>query len=144
MSALVSNLCDEVTAILNATDFGVECTATKSYVPSLELKGAGETVYLTVAPQTTGYRRDSRSATGRPVEIGIGIQRRLPREDPDTVVETMLDVVERVATELHGTRVAALSAVCISIQNDPIYAPDHMKDVRLFTSVLTTQWEAVQ
>lgn len=144
MASLIANLCDELVVLLNAADFGVECIAAKSYLPTLDLKGAGETVHLTVAPSATQYGSDTRGSTDRQVVIDIGVQRALPREATDDVIEAMLDLVERIARTVHRTRDAALGVVCREVGNDPIYSPEHIREKRLFTSVLQTTWEAEQ
>lgn len=136
--SVIDQLADELVAFLNATDFGETFAARKVYRPVLALKDAGTTIHVTVVPNSTKYLRATRSETSRQTSIDVGVQRRVADEDE---VAAMLLLVERMAQSLLGLRSTEIEAVCRAVENDPVYAPDHLEERRLFTSVLTTTWE---
>lgn len=136
----IDQLADELVAFLNATDFGETFTARKVYRPVLALKDAGTAIHVTVVPNSTKYSRATRGETSRPTRVDIGVQRKVTKDEE---IAAMLLLVERMAKSVIGLRSTDANALCIAVDNDPVYAPDHLEEKRLFTSVLTTTWEAL-
>jgi len=69
--------------------------------------------------------------------VDIGVQQKFEEGDA-AELDPLMGLVEEIADTFRG---AALEtdpqAVCVAVENGPIYAQEHMREKRLFTSILT-------
>ncbi len=137
--ALIIDIADAVVAELNATGFSMPFTATRAYVPRFDLDEMG-TLRVTVVPKEIEISTASRSGHQHDYRVDIGVQRKFEEEGP-TELDPLMNLVEEIADHFRG---AALEtdpeASCIGVENGPIYAQEHMKEMRQFTSILTFTW----
>ena len=72
--------------------------------------------------------------------MDVAIQRKLLTVNPADV-DPLMDLVQEIADVLTRLKLAAApEASWLRIANTPIYAPDHMQEKRMFTSVLTVTY----
>ena len=143
--SLVLDIATAVAAELNAAPagtFDVPVQAVCSVLPVYELTQMVD-LKVTVVPKGVQIDGATRATSQFDVQIDIGIQRKLG-SDLEADVAELLDLVDQVAQYLRKRPLAAAPHACwVSTANEPVYAPEHLADKRLFTSVLTLTYRAI-
>ena len=112
-------------------------------LPEFELADLAD-LKVTVVPKSVKITGATRSASEYEIAIDIGIQKKLGK-DLDTEVADIGTLVDKIADYLARRPLAqAAYSVWTGITNDPIYAPQHLSDQRVFTSVLTVTYRAMK
>jgi hypothetical protein len=147
--SLVTDIADAVTAELNGAPtgtFGQAFTAQRRVLPVFELADLAE-LKVTVVPKGLRITGATRSVSQYEITIDIGIQKKLApgNKDLDTEVATLGTLVDEIADYLRRRPLSQVpGAAWVSITNDPIYAPEHLLEQRVFTSVLTVTYRAMK
>ena len=140
--ATVTAIANAVAAKLNATEFSQEFEAGVVFRPIFDLRNL-KTLKVSVVPRAVTFARASRQADSRLVQVDIGVQRKLA-EDLD--LEPLLELVEEITLCFGvGKRLPDYpTALCVEIENEPVYAPEHIEQYRQFTSVVTLTFEVIR
>ena len=144
--SLVTDIADAVTSELNGSGILPGLTAVRKVVPAYELAELTD-LKVTVVPKAVEISGSTRSASQYEITVDIGIQKKLPpgSESSDEQVETLGTLVDQIAEYLRRRPLAtAPFASWVSITNDPVYAPEHLAEQRVFTSVLTVTYRAMR
>jgi hypothetical protein len=143
--SLVLDIATAVAAELNAAPqgtFDVPVQALCSVLPVYDLTQMAE-LKVTVVPKAVQIDGATRATSQFDVQIDIGIQRKLGT-DLEAEVAALLDLVNQIAEYLRNRPLdMAPHAMWVSTVNEPVYAPEHLADKRLFTSVLTLTYRAI-
>ena len=134
--SVILDLADAVAAELNAAEegtFGLDFVAARMVLPRFKLEDLS-TLHVTVVPASAGAEMQTRAQMLYEVEINIGVQKLLGK-DVDSEIEDLLDLVEAIGDYLRGRTLDDVS--WMRQDNDPTYAPDHLANQNVFTSVLT-------
>ena len=135
MSTII-DIADAVTTELASGSFSQGFTPQRSVLPDYELADLQD-LRVTVVPRGVEITGSSRTMSQHDVQIDVGVQKKLGT-DLNTEVAGLVGLVEEVAEFLKRRPLAAVPQACwVKIANEPVYAPDHLADKRLFTSVLT-------
>jgi len=148
---LITDIADAVAAELNAAapgTFSETFTAERKVLPVHELKDLAD-LKVTVVPKAMEITGATRAASQYELTVDIGIQRKLASApasgDPDVEVTALGTLVDQIAEYLRRRPLAAAPwAAWVSIANDPVYAPEHLLEQRVFTSVLTLTYRAMR
>jgi hypothetical protein len=140
--ATVTAIAHAVAAKLNATEFPQEFAAEVVFRPIFDLKNLRD-LKVSVVPRAVNFARASRQANSRLVQIDIGVQRKLADEAD---IESLLDLVEAITLCFGiGRRLPDYpEALCVEIENEPVYAPEHIEQYRQFTSVVNLTFEVIK
>ena len=140
--ATVSAIASAVAAKMNATTFSQEFEAEVVFRPIFDLRNL-KTLKVSVVPRAVSFERASRNANSRLVQVDIGIQRKLTDESD---IEPLLELVEEITLCFGvGKRLPEYpEALCVEIENEPVYAPEHIEQYRQFTSVVTLTFEVIR
>lgn len=147
--SLVIDLADAVTGELNAAPAGTfepAFTAQRRVLPVFDLADLAE-LKVTVVPKGVQITGSTRAASQYDIVVDIGVQRKLAPgdQDHDTEVATLGTLVDAIADYLRQRPLAAAPfATWLSIANEPVYAPEHLLEQRVFTSVLTVTYRALK
>ncbi len=134
--ALVAEVAQAVTDALNAGDFSQVFTAERAYRPQYELS-AMRTLRVSVVPHGVETRALDRTRAVTDIRIDVGVQKKLESEAP-AEVDPLMELVAEIAGHFRQRRLAGLPrAVWIATENAPLYAPEHLQELRQFTSVVT-------
>lgn len=136
MSAIVE-LADAIVARLNSVQFSRPFTAARHYRPLFDLNDL-ETLQVSVVPKGMTFALESRSSVSVDLALDVGVQKRIDPERQEEIDE-LVNLVEELG-EVLKRDVDSPAAVWLSLANEPIYAPDHLADRRVFTSVLTVKY----
>lgn len=133
---IITQVADALAQELTAADFGSPLTVHRAYLPRIELKDLTG-ILLSVVPKSLAQESLTRSSDVATVVIDVALQQKLQHEDLATL-DPLLDLAERLAHHFRRRRLPAYpAALCLNTEFKPIYAPEHIEDLRVFTSVLT-------
>ena len=144
--SMVTTIADAVAAELNAAEqgtFSEDFTAERRVLPQFDLEDLAA-LLVTVVPKSVQIAGSTRSVCQYDVAIDIGVQKKLGT-DLDVEVAVMGTLVDEIADFLRRRPLEATpSAVWVASSNDPVYAPAHLAERRVFTSVLTVTYRAMK
>lgn len=136
MSSLILDIADAVVAELNAGPFGGAFTAARDYRPRYT-PAELQNLRVTVVPRTLTVEAESRSQQRVEAAIDIAVQKRLETESA-AELDPLMDLVDQIVAFWPMRRPAALpEVICTGVENDPIYAVEHLDELRVFTSVVS-------
>jgi len=143
--SLIVQVADAVTAELNAGTFTPAFTAQRRVLPVYELSELAD-LRVTVVPKSVEITGSTRAASQHDLTIDIGVQQRVPPEsDVDDVVLELGGLVDAIADYLRRRELGQLPGVnWVRTTNDPVYAPEHLTERRVFTSVLTVTYRGMR
>lgn len=132
--AYVADIADAVVLALNGRAFTQAFTAVRMYAPVFSLKDM-QTLHVTVVPRGITFSRPARGIAGLELQVDIAVQKKLTVADNTEIDELML-LCQEIIDEMMivGT---FDDAQLVQTENVPIYAPDHILELRQFTSVIT-------
>ena len=134
--ARITDIADSITTALNAEGFSMAFTAQRAYRPAFELKDLA-TLRVTVVPKALELSGATRGLIQNDIQIDVGIQKKLDSVATEqTEADALMGLTEEMADLLQATGSFG-GAQVVSVANDPIYAPEHLDEVRVFTSVIT-------
>jgi hypothetical protein len=135
--ATVVDIADAVIAALNGHAFSEPFTAQRCYVPAFDLKDMKD-LHVTVVPHGLEMSTASRSLLQDDVQIDVAVQKKLPVDasGDSAAVDALMGLVQEIADFIRSTGRFG-DAVWIKTENKPIYSPEHLEQLRQFTSVLT-------
>lgn len=143
MSESVLNaVADAVVESLNQATFSLSFAAARHYQPKFELKEMNE-LHVSVVPRGIVEKRISRSLTAFDCGIDIGVQQRVGTE------KAQLDALSNLVTEIRDhVRDVKLPeyprSPVIELMIDPVFAPEHLDELRQFTSVVRVTYRVWQ
>ena len=125
-----------VTDELNAATFPQSFTAERRYAPQYELAEM-DTLHVTVVPKALTVATAGRNAGQFDCQIDVAVQKRFQTDSPDEI-DPLMDLAEEIAEFFRQRRLSNLpSAAWVKTEHKPVFAPEHMQELRQFTSVLT-------
>jgi len=134
--SLVLTIAEAVVTALNGHGFSVPFLARRAWRPSFDLAELKD-LHVTVVPRGVELTIAGRGLVQSDVQIDIGVQQKLsaPGTD-DAEIDALLGLVQEIAEFVRATgRFGA--AAWLKTENAPIYSPEHLGELRQFTSVLT-------
>lgn len=141
--AVITDLADAIVAELNAATFSQPITAERHYLPQFDLPEM-KTLHVTVVPRGIVSGLSDRSRGQGDYSVDVAIQKRLTSDD-NADIDPLLALVEEIADHFHARRLASYpNAVWLKTEQAVLYAPEHIADLRQFTSVLTLTYRVVR
>jgi len=147
--AEILDIADAVVTALNAEAFQgtleEEFEAVRKYLPRVELKDMG-TLHVTVVPKAVVTDVASRSTADYQYQIDVGVQKRFAAGANEAEeIDPLLLIVEQIADYLRFKRLDDYTAAMwIKTEHPALYAPEHMEQLRQFTSVLTLTYRRIK
>ena len=134
--ALITDIADAVVAELNGHTFSRPFTAVRYYRPVFDLAEM-QSLHVSVVPKGLAIERLDRSRNQHDLQVDIAVQQKLQSAD-NAEIDALVALVEEIADFFRLRRLAACpAAVWVQTANLPIYSPEHLEELRQFTSVLT-------
>jgi len=144
--SLVTDIADAVVTELGVAPpgtFSETFTAERCVLPEFDLEDLGE-LKVTVVPKSVEITSSTRAASQYEIAVDVGVQKKLGK-DLDAEVAALGTLVDEIADYLcRRTLSAASFAAWVGITNEPVYAPEHLAEQRVFTSVLTVTYRAMK
>lgn len=145
--AEILDIADAVVTALNADEFQEtlteEFTAERLFLPDFKLEDMG-TLHVTVVPKSITEEISSRSSADYHYQIDIGVQKRFSSIGK-TEIDPLVDLVEQIAALFKLATLAGYPDVAwIKTEHSTLYSPEHMAQMRQFTSIMTLTYRRVK
>jgi hypothetical protein len=143
--ALITDIADAVVDALNGAPegtFGQEFQAIRRNEPTFDLEKLADLV-VCVAPKSISETPASRSSFQTDYGIDVGVLKRVADQDEQDGLLTFMDELRRFFRAFRPSP-EGLMAVCVKTDNEPPYWPQHLRELRQFTSVLTLTFRVIE
>ena len=135
MSASIVAIADAVTAELNGNTFTQTFTAQRLYLPVFDLQSMSD-LKVTVVPKGITSSSLDRSRDNFDYQIDVAVQKKVNSQIE--VMDSLMRLVEEIGDYFRSNPLSSYpGARCTNVENTPVYAQDHLQELRQFTSVLT-------
>lgn len=132
-------LADAIVARLQDGTFSLPFEVQRGYRPVLELSGLTG-VKVTVIPKSLVISAATRADGFCDCAIDIGVQCKV-NADGLAELDALMRLVEELGDHLRAAPLPDMPAAAwLSVENDPIFAPEHLDQHRIFTSVMTVTY----
>jgi len=139
----IVNLADAVVSELNNEEWSLPFAARRLYRPRfapVDLK----TLQVSVVPRALLMEGANRTEDSHQYQIDVAIQQKLDAETVEEI-DLFVGLVEEIARHFRWRRLAAMpSALCVKVENEPVYAIEHLEELRCFTSILTLSFRVLE
>jgi len=134
--AVITDIAEAVVEMLNAGSFGQPIEAQRLYSPQFELAEM-EDLHVTVVPRGVQILPGGRAHNQHDYTIDVAVQKKLSAAD-NAEIDTLMDLVDQIADHFRFKRLEGVpNAVWLKTEHQAIYSPEHLREMRQFTSVLT-------
>ena len=134
--AVITDIADAVAAEINAGSFSQPVSALRAYLPEFELAEM-QNLQVTVVPKSVTTLPGGRAHNQHDYAIDVAVQQKLQTTD-DAEIDDLLTLVDEIADHFRFKRLGSYSgAVWLKTSNEPVYAQEHLHEMRQFTSILT-------
>ena len=141
--SIVNQVADGVVAAIDGATLSLEATPERHYQPRFELAEM-DTLHVSVVPKGVTINALGRDRLQYDVQVDVAVQQRFA-EGSNPELDPLMDYVEEIADLFRLKRLPGeLPASWIRTENDPVFAPEHMQELRQFTSVLTLTYRVVR
>jgi hypothetical protein len=133
--AVIIDIADAVVAQLNAGSFSQPVTAQRHYQPKFELPEM-TALHVSVVPRGLTSKALDRSRDSFDYQIDVAVQQKTDMSQAS--LDALMGLVEEIADHFRTQPLAGYpNARCTEVKNEPVYALEHLEELRQFTSVLT-------
>ena len=134
--AIIADIADAVAAEINAGSFSQSLTAERLYLPVFDLKEMQD-LRVTVVPKSLLTLPGGRAHNQHDYAIDVAVQKKLQAAD-NAEIDDLMTLVDEIADHLRFKRLSSYpNAIWLKTENQPVYAPEHLHELRQFTSILT-------
>jgi len=136
----VIRVADAIVAELNgaaAGTFSQPFMAQRLYVPNFDLKDMKD-LHVSVVPRGVELSTANRSLLQHDVQIDVAVQKKFPQDTALDLeaIDDLMGLVQEISDVLRAVGRFG-DALWVKTENKPVYSPEHMGQLRQFTSVLT-------
>jgi hypothetical protein len=134
----IAPIADAVTTALNAAPpgtFSKTFTAKRIYRPEFKREELG-TLHVTVIPGPVTRNQIARRLLEKTYVVGVLVQQAVTGEQNEDI-DPLTGLCEEIADFIGPGEIGTTGAAWTATEHDPIYDPDHMKDFRVFTNVVS-------
>ncbi len=141
--AVITDIADAVVTDLNGGSFSQPFTAERHYQPLFELADMKD-LHVTVVPKAIAILPAGRALSNYDHSIDIAVQKKFDKGDP-AELDPLMTLVEEIADHFRFRRLEGFpNAAWVKTENKPIYAQEHMEQLRQFTSILTLTYRVLK
>ena len=132
--ALIADIAGAVVTALNGHTFSQSFTAARAYLPVFDLKDMKD-LHVTVVPRGVEMSTAGRGLAASDVQVDVAVQKKLSGAD-NAEIDALMGLVQEIAEFIRSTGRFG-DGSWVRTENVPIYSPEHLGELRQFTSVLT-------
>ena len=141
--SVITDITQAVTDELNGGAFSLPLTAARAYRPAFDLQEMKD-LHVTVVPKGIACSRLDRGRGQLDVQVDIAVQKKVSAETAE-VLDPLMGVVQEIADFLIGRPLGnAPGVIWIKTDNEPVYAQEHLSEMRQFTSLLTVTYRVAR
>ena len=137
---MVTNVAQAVTDVLNGQEFSAPFSAERVALPEFDLAGMQE-LHVTVVPRQVDSEVLDRGRDAHDVKVDVAVQKKVG-SIANEEIDPLLALVQEIADFLNRRNLD--NAVWKKTENNPVYSPEHLREMRQFTSVLTVTYRVVR
>ena len=141
--ALAVAVADAVTSALNAASLSQSVVAERHYLPVFDLQEM-QALHVSVVPKGMTVAQSSRDSASYDVLVDVAVQKKV---DPSDLAEldALMRLVEEIADLFRFRRLdGEPMAVWVKTEHSFLFAPEHLQQLRQFTSVLTLTFRVIR
>jgi len=142
--AVITDIADAVAKALNEAPeetFSLDFEAIRRNEPTFDLEQLKDLV-VCVAPKSISETPASRSSFQTDYAIDVGVLKRVADQDEQDGLLEFMDELRRFF-RWRTLRIGDMAATCVKTENEPPYWPNHLRELRQFTSVLTLTFRVI-
>ena len=132
--AMIADIAGAVVTALNGHTFSQPFTAARAYLPVFDLKDMKD-LHMTVVPRGVEMTTAGRGLAASDIQIDVAVQKKLGSAD-NAEIDALMGLVQEIAEFVRATGRFG-DGSWVRTENVPIYSPEHLGELRQFTSVLT-------
>ena len=132
--AMIADIAGAVVTALNGHSFSMPFTAQRAYLPVFDLKDMKD-LHVTVVPRGVEMTTAGRGLAASDIQIDVAVQKKLTSAD-NAEIDALMALVQEIAEFIRSTGRFG-DGSWVRTENVPIYSPEHLGELRQFTSVLT-------
>lgn len=141
--AVIIDIADAVAAEINAGTFSQPVNATREYLPHFDLEDM-QTLRVTIVPKSVTTLPGSRNHNQYDYAIDVAVQKKLGSAD-NAEIDALLTLVDEIGDHFRFQRLSSFpNAMWLKTENQPVYAQEHLQELRQFTSVLTLTFRVMR
>ena len=141
--AIITDIADAIVAELNGATFSQPVTAVRSYLPQYDLTEM-QNLHVTVVPKGVALGSADRSRGQGDYAIDVAVQRKFAAGD-NADLDGLTNLVEEIINHFRGRRLDSYpDAAWLKTEQTVLYAPEHMAELRQFTSVVTFTYRVLR
>ena len=136
-------IADAVVESLNAASLSQELAAERHYQPVFDLPEMAD-LHVSVVPKGVEVLASSRNQNQHDYAIDIGVQQKVA---DDTEADGLMTLAEEIADHFRLSRVQITgigSIPVLKVATEPIFAPEHLTEKRVFTSIITLTFRVLR
>ena len=136
--SVIIDIADAVVAQLNGATLSQPLIAVRHYQPKFELSEMTE-LKVSVVPRSLASKTLDRNRDSFEYQIDVAVQQKTDMSQAS--LDGLMNLVEEIADHLRQTALTQYpQSRCTEFENAPVYALDHLDELRQFTSVLTVTY----
>ncbi|MBT4867183.1 MAG: hypothetical protein HON53_18925 [Planctomycetaceae bacterium] len=141
--AVIADIADAVVAELNSGSFNQTVAAQRQYLPTFDLAEM-QNLQVTVVPKSVAILPGGRSHNQHDYAIDVAVQRKLQTTD-NAEIDDLLTLVDEIADHFRFKRLGSFpDAQWLKTENEPVYAQEHLQELRQLTSILTLTFRVMR
>lgn len=141
--AVITDLADAVVAELGAGTFSQPVVAVRHYLPQYDLSEM-QSLHVTVVPKTVQLAGGDRSRSQGDYGIDVAVQQKFDTGD-NAELDALTNLTEELMDHFRGRRLASYpNAAWLKTDQRVLYAPEHIAELRQFTSVFTLTYRVLR
>ena len=142
MSTLIA-IADAVVESLNSASFSQTLTAERYYQPVFDLPEMSD-LHVSVVSKGVEVLASSRNQNQHDYAIDVGVQQKVA---DDIEADALMTLAEEIADHFRLGRVqvdGVGSVPVLKVTTEPVFAPEHLTEKRLFTSIITLTFRVLR
>ena len=141
---VITDVADAIVVELNAATFSQPVNAVRAYLPQYKLTEM-QNLHVTVVPKSIVLANPDRSRSQSDYSFDVAVQKKFStgsNEELDALIDLVQDIV--VYFRKNQRLESFPNAMWMKTEVPVLYAPEHMDQLRQFTSVVTVTYRVVQ
>ena len=141
--AVITDIADAIVAELNGATFSQPVTAVRSYLPQYDLTEM-QSLHVTVVPKGVVLGSADRSRGQGDYSVDVAVQRKFVAGD-NADLDGLTNLVEEIIDHFRRRRLDSYpDAAWLKSEQTVLYAPEHMAELRQFTSIVTFTYRVLR
>lgn len=141
--AVIIDIADAVVAEINAGSFSQPLEAKREYLPHFELPEMQQ-LRVTVVPKSVTTQSAGRTHGQHDYAIDVAVQKKLQSAD-NAEIDALMNLVDELGDHFRFKRLHGFpDAMWLKTENEPVYAQEHLAEMRQFTSLLTLTFRVLR